>query len=263
VLPQLPQPEIVPDIDPQTTVTPTIRKVSNGTIEEESVEDAIEVKSPTPEETMSYADSVWQEYHIQDAKLTRWTLSTNLQATMDQTKAHLTGIATARTEHNCLISLLKGISETDKRLELHCQRTINQHQAMAQKETQLCNASDYVIEHNDVLITKCRDFLTDTTNSYHTLQIACEKTLVHAKESSISQQGKQVPKRDDLCKKLDSLETMNKDIETVIENIIAINGLLDSHKHSIDVQVANLNHEIIKLASKRGSSVLRKMLCFR
>ena len=263
MLPQLPQPEIVPDVDPQTTVTPTIRKVSNDTIEEEGVEDAIEVKSPTPEETMSYADSVWQEYHIQDAKLTRSTLSTNLQATMDQAEAHLTGIATARTKYNCLISLLRGISETNKRLGLHCQHAIDQYQAMAQKETQLCNAGDYVIEQNNVLIVKCRVFLTDTTNSYHTLQIACEKTLVHAKESSISQQGKQVPKRDDLRKELESLTTLNRDIGTVIENIASINGLLSGHKQYIDIQVAHLNTEIIKLASKRSSSTLRRMLCFQ
>jgi uncharacterized phage infection (PIP) family protein YhgE len=263
VLPQLPQSEEVCEVTPEITVTPTIRKVSNVSITEEDAATVVQTRPPIPGETTSYEDSAWQDYHIQDQKLTKWTLSTNLKATMDQTKINLTEIATARVKYDCLISLCKGMLETNSKLQTLCQRAIDQHQALAQKETQLYNASRFVLEQNDVLITKCHVFLLDTANYQHKLQDKCQKTLAHAKQSSISESDERIPKSSDRYKELESLTSFNKDIETVVENITSINGLLSTHKHHIDAQVVSLNAEIIKLASQRSSSTLRKMLCFQ
>lgn len=49
----------------------------------------------------------------------------------------------------------------------------------------------------------------------------------------------------------------------LLENVVAINGLLANHKHNLDTQVVELEAEIVKLASKRGSGVWRRMLCFQ
>ena len=140
---------------------------------------------------------------------------------------------------------------------------MDQHQALVKKETQLRNASNYVLKHNDILITKCRVFLSDPSTSHHQLQAACERSLAQVKESTTFQQNKRIPKPDDFDKEPESLITLNKDISTVVENITSINGLLDSHKHNIDIQVADLESEIVELASKRGSGVWRRMLCFQ
>ncbi|KAH0287372.1 hypothetical protein M436DRAFT_85776 [Aureobasidium namibiae CBS 147.97] len=264
LLPQSSQPEIVYDITPESPTTPTIRKVSNDSIaQEETVASTVQVRPPVPTETMPFEDLTWQEVYIEDQKLTKWTLSVNLRTAMDQTETHLAAISTSRVRYNCLISLCKGISESNNRLKAQCLRAIDQHQALAQKETQLINASNFVLEHNDVLISKSRVFSTDTTNSFHKLQAAYENTLTHAKESSIGQQGKRISKPDDFGKELESLVAFNKDVSTVIENIASINGLLCSHNKNIQAQIVGLEAEIVKSASKRGAGGLRKMLCFR
>jgi hypothetical protein len=269
VLPQLPQlpqstqPEIDSEVTPEIPISPTIRIVSNASSTKENVANSASVRPPTPAENVPYEEFAWQEFYINDQKLAKWNLSTSLKAAMDQTETQLSDISKARIKYDCLISLCKGMLEINNKLQTPCLRAVDQHQAFIQKEIQLRNASAFVLEQNDISIAKYRVFLTDTDNSYHNLQAEYEKTLAHAKESSVFQSGKQVSKRDDLCQELEFLKALNKDISTVIENIIAINGLLDSHKHTIDTQVANLNKDIIKLASKRGSSILRKMLCFQ
>jgi hypothetical protein len=267
VLPQLPQPEIISEI----TITPTIRRVSNTSetdedaantsITEENTSNTANTSPSIPEETIPYADSLWQTFHIQDQTLTLWTLSTTLKTTMSQTDLHLHSIETARIKHDCLISLYKGIQDTNRKLRTSCQRAISQHQALTQKQTQLLNASSFILEQNDTLITKSLTFLTDTPTPCN-LQAECEATLAHAKQSSISQQDKHIPKCSDLCKELEVAVTLNKDIGTVIENIEAINGLLGSHKRDIDVKVDGLNEEIVGLVSKRGLGGLRRLFCF-
>jgi hypothetical protein len=268
VLPQLPQPEIISE----TTITPTIRRVSNTSetdedaantsITEENTSNTANTSPSIPEETIPYADSLWQTFHIQDQTLTLWTLSTTLKTTMSQTDLHLQDIATARIQYDCLISLYKRMLDTNRKLRTSCQRAINQHQAVVQKQTQLHNASNFILENNDTLITKSLSFLTATSTSYHTLQAQCEAALAQAKQSSISQQGKHIPKNSDLCKELEVAVTLNKDIGTVIENIEAVNGLLGCHKRDIDVMVEGLNEEIVGLVSKRGSGGLRRLFCF-
>jgi hypothetical protein len=263
MLPQLPQPEVVCKVTPEITITPTIRKVSDVSITEDNTASIVKVKPQIPENTISNEGTAWQAFHLQDQNLIKWTLSTNLKTTMSQTKTHLTDITTARTEYDCLITLCKGILQINNKLPSLCQRAMDQHQALAQKQTQLCNASNFVLNQNDMLITKCLVFLLDTANSYYSLQDEYEKTKAHAKESTGAEQDKRIPKRSNLCKEVESLAAFNKDIGTVIENITFINGLLSTHKHHVDAQVANLDTEIIKLASKRSSSTLRKMLCFQ
>jgi hypothetical protein len=271
-LPQLPQSETICKVGPETTMTPTIRKVSdtseteedaaNSSTTEEDAPDTAQARPPIPEETIPYADSLWQTFHLQEATLTLWTLSTNLKASMEQTDLHLQDISHARIKYDCLISLCKGISTTNRKLRTFCQRAIDQHQALIQKGTQLLNASNFVRENNDNLIFRSLTFLTVTPTPCN-LQAECEATLAQAKQSSISSQGTLIPRRDDLCKELELAVTLNKDIGTVIENIEAINGLLGCHKQDIDVKVVGLNTEIVGFVSKRGLGGLRRMLCFR
>jgi len=278
MLPQLPQLEMVPENTPEATITSTIRKVSSDTIteEDESHEDISDVSlvkevaantikdmSLIPTETIPYAESAWQEFHVQDAKVNRQTLSKNLQTAIDQIKSHLISISISNTRYNCLMSLLESIAETNKSLQSHHQHAVDQHHALFQKETQLVNASNFVLEQNDVLINKCRMLLSDTTNSCHELQIACGQALAHAKESSIAQQDNRIPKPDDSGKELETLMAFNKDVKIVIDNVMSINELLANHKCNVDVQVTDLKAEIITFASKRSSGTLRKMLCFR
>lgn len=263
VLPQLPQPEIIPEDTPETLITPTIRKVSNDTIDEEHEENTTEVMPPVPEETMPYAESAWQDYRLHDARLTKYTLSTNLKTVMDQTKVYLPDINNSRVKYDCLISLCKSISETNNQIQAQCLRAIDQHQVLAQKGIQLVNASDYVLKHNKILIIKCRIFVANPEVSYHELQAVCEQALAHATESGIARHHKCVTKDSGLEKELEALTAFNEDIATVIENVVAINGLLANHKHNLDTQVVELEAEIVKLASKRGSGVWRRMLCFQ
>jgi hypothetical protein len=270
-LPQLPQSETICKVGPETTMTPTIRKVSdtseteedaaNSSTTEEDAPDTAQARPPIPEETIPYADSLWQTFHIQDQTLTLWTLSTTLKTTMSQTDLHLQDIETSRIKYDCLITLYKGILDTNRKLRTFCLRAMDHHQALVQKQTQLLNASNFVLEHNATLITTSLTFLTATPTPCD-LQAECEATLAQAKQSSISSQGKHIPRRDDLCKELESAVTLNKDIGIVIENIGAVNGLLGSYKQDIDVKVEGLNEEIVGLVSKRGSGGLRRLFCF-
>lgn len=263
VLPQLPRPEIIPEDAAESSITPTIRKVSNSTVDEENEENTTEVMPQLPEETVPYAESAWQNYHLRDARLTQHTLSTNLKTAMDQTKVYLTDINSLKVKYDCLISLYKGISRTNDQMQAQYLRAIDQHQASAQKEAQLVNASDHVLKHNRILIVKCRVFVAEPETTIHALQAACEQALAHAKESSIAQQDKRIPKDSTLEKKLESLTAFNNDITTAIDDVTSVNALLASHKYNLDTRVAELEAEIIKLASKKGSSIFRGMSCFK
>lgn len=263
VLPQLPQSEANIEDVPKTPITPTIRKVSNDTIQEEAAAKTIKTIPPIPEETIPYTESAWQDYHTCDAKLIRCNLLINLQTAIDQIKADLNFISVSNARYNCLISLLGSIAETTKPYQSLHQRAVDQRHSLAEKESQLLNASNFVLEHNNVLIKKCRILFSDTTESSHELQVACGEALAHAKESSIAQQDKRIPKPLDFGKGLEILVAFNKDISTVIENVASINGLLASHKQNVDIKVAHLNTEVIKLASRRDSGILRRMMCFK
>ncbi|KAG9847725.1 hypothetical protein KCU98_g5812, partial [Aureobasidium melanogenum] len=230
VLPQLPQAEVIVEVTSEIPLGPTLDDEAHHDINEEETTKKVQAATPVSEETVTSEEHAWQEFFAQDRILTRWTLSTNLKAAMDETKNQLQNINTAR--------------------------------ALAQKETQLCNASNYVLERNDILITKCHLCLTNTANSYQELEAEYDKALGHAKETTISDTCTRVPKNNDLDKEIESLTILNKDIGIVTKNITSVNGLLACHKQNIDNQIASLNAEIIKLASRKGSSSLRKVLCF-
>lgn len=259
VLPQLPQAEVTPE----APLNPALDEKAHCNICEEEAKNEVQTIAPVVVETMISEEHAWQEFFVQERTLTRWTLSTNLKPAMDATKTQLQNINTARVKYDCLVELCKGISETNTHLQPLCQRAIDQHQALAQKETQLCNASNYVLERNDVLITKCRLFLTNSANSYHKLKAEYNKALAHAKEITKHNTCTCIPKTNDLDKEIGSLTALNKDIGIVTENITSINGLLACHKQNLDSQIASLNAEIIKLASKKGSSFSGKVSCFR
>ncbi|KAH0336530.1 hypothetical protein KCU81_g8536, partial [Aureobasidium melanogenum] len=263
VLPQLPQAEVTLEVTPEAPLNPALDKKAHCNICEEEAKNEVQTIAPVVVETVILEEHAWQEFFVQERTLTRWTISTNLEAAMDATKTQLQNINTARVKHDCLVELCKGISETNAQLQPLCQRAIDQHQALAQKETQLCNASNYVLERNDVLITKCRLFLTNSANSYHKLKAEYNKALAHAKEITKYNTCTCVPKTNDLDKEFGSLTALNKDIGIVTENITSINGLLACHNQDLDSQIASLNAEIIKLASKKAFSFLGKVLCSR
>ncbi|KAG9595391.1 hypothetical protein KCU77_g3679, partial [Aureobasidium melanogenum] len=263
VLPHLPQAEVIVEITPETPLSPSLDEEAHHSINEEETTKEAQATTSVLVEIVTSEEHAWQGFHVQDQNLTRWTLSTNLKTAMDETKNQLQKINTARVKYDCLTELCKGISETNNQLQPLCQQALDQHQAFIQKDTQLCNASNYVLDRNEILITKCHLFLTNTANSYHKLEAEYNKALTHAKETTISNPCTRVPKNNDLHKELESLTVLNKDIGIVTENITSINGLLACHKHNIDTQITSLNAEIIKLASKKSSSSLRKMLCFR
>ncbi|KAG9517583.1 hypothetical protein KCV07_g6101, partial [Aureobasidium melanogenum] len=263
VLPQLPQAETTLEVTPETPLSPSLDYEAHHNIREEETTNEVQAVTPVSEETAISGEYAWQEFFVQDRILIRWNLSTNLKATMDETKNQLQKISTARVRYDCLVELCEGISETNNQLQTLCQRALDQHQAFIHKETQLCNASNFVLERNEILITKCQLFLNNAVNSYHKLEAEYNKALAHAKEATISDPCTSVPRNNDLDKELEFLTTLNKDIGIATENITSINGLLACHKQNIDTQITSLNSEIIKLASKRGSSSLRKILCFR
>lgn len=264
VLPQLPQAEVVVEVTPKTPHAPILDEEPHHNIREEETTNEAQAATPDLVETVSSEERAWQEFFVQDRTLTRWTVSTNLKAAMDGTKIQLQNIETACVKYDCLIELYKGISETNTQLQPLCQRAIDRHQAFTQKEAQLCNASNYILARNDVLITQCRLFLANTKNLYHKLEAEYNKALVYAKETMVSDSKyTRVPKNNNLDKEIESLTVLNKDIGFVTENITSIHSLLACHKQNIGTQIASLDAEIIKLASKKGSSSLRKVLCFR
>lgn len=262
VLPQLPRPETTHKHTPGTTQDPIPdEEVQHNTSKKETV-DKVQAVPPIRVETVTSEEHAWQEFRVQNQNLTRWTMSTNLKAAMEQNKIQLQNINTSRVKYDCLVELCKGISETNAQLQTLYHQVVDQHQALTQKEAQLLNTSNFVLERNGILITKCRLFLASTTNSYHKLEAEYNKALAHAKETMISEQCTRVPKDNDLDKEIESLVALNKDVGIVTENITSINGLLACHKHNIDTQIDTLNAEVINLASKKSSSRLRKILCF-
>lgn len=235
----------------------------NSVTNDEEIARDLPMRQKISTETVSHEEAAWRDFENQDQRLIKWFLSTELKIAMNESGVQITQINITQARHECLVSLLRDMVENDPHAQSLYRCAKYQNRALTQKASQLSNASRFVLERNGALIDEC-DLYLDAA-SMEQLDEEHEKAFEHAKESTMSQHSTHVSKGDGSFKQFESLKIFNHNVDTVIENLNYINGLLSMHDGSIENQVEKLRADIVATVAKRGSnaSLFSQLLCFR
>lgn len=269
VLPHLPQPDVLKDIDSaeppkfDENVNKSGSTTSSTTVKIEAEQ------QPEPQSshcTISASEAAWQDHLLKDQKARKWELSTSLQIVLVQHNTLLADIKTSSAKAECLVSLINDVAGSNQRLRYLHQRAVEQTRVLDQQSKQLVSASKLVLTSNSHLITECANYLKDNASSYDLLLAEKEKSFQHAMSTKTFTKHTRVPKNEDLLRQNEELAMSVASMTTFLDTLESINVLLLKHKDAIDAQILEFRTTMTELVQKKASnsvSLFFKFSCFR